>query len=48
VQFFLSLPGRSEVSKEKENRKDNTCETQRMVRRKRREAFIQTNVVIVQ
>jgi hypothetical protein len=48
VQFFLSLPGRSEVSKEKENRKDNTGETQRMVRRKRREAFIQTNVVIVQ
>jgi hypothetical protein len=43
VQFFLSLPGRSEASKEKENRKDNICETQRIARRRRRETFIQTS-----
>ncbi|OLB28383.1 MAG: hypothetical protein DMG41_35060 [Acidobacteria bacterium] len=38
-QFVLSLTGRAEVSKEKENRKDKTYETLQMVCRKRREAF---------
>jgi len=31
VQFLLALLGRSEVSKEKENRKDKTYAMQRMV-----------------
>jgi hypothetical protein len=42
-QFLLPLHGRSGDSKQKENRKENTYETQRMVRRKPRENFIQTN-----
>jgi hypothetical protein len=41
-QFLLSLPGRSEASKEKEKRKDNTYDMQQIVCRKRREVFLQT------
>jgi hypothetical protein len=38
-QFLLPLLGRSGDSKQKENRKENTYETQRMVRKKRTEKF---------
>jgi hypothetical protein len=46
VQFLLSLPGRSEDSKEKENRKDDTHETQRKVHRKGREAWEEIGIMV--